>query len=234
MNSEQSNVDSAELAKFAHMASRWWDPEGDARPLHEMNPVRMDYITDRVALSGLRVADIGCGGGILTETLAKAGAEVIGVDMLDKSLTVARLHAAQAGLKIDYRQATAEQLAGEEPGEFDVVTCMELLEHVPDPAATVAACCVLLKPNGSAFFSTINRSPGAFVFGVVAAEYLLQLLPRGTHEYDRFVKPSELAEYGRRAGLSVCDISGVAYNPITRRARLTRSSAINYLAHFRR
>lgn len=235
--SEQSraNVDPAEIAKFDSLASRWWDPEGEFRPLHDMNPVRLDWIRERVGdLDGRRMLDVGCGGGILTEGLAREGAEVTGIDMAEAPLSVARLHLLESKLQVDYRQVSVEDLASEAPGSFDTVTCLEMLEHVPDPASVIAACRTLVKPGGDVIFSTINRNPKAFLLGIVGAEYIARLLPRGTHEYARFIRPSELEEWARNAGLQVQGMTGMLYNPLTRKFRLGRDTDVNYLMHFHR
>jgi len=230
----QANVDQAELDKFEGLAARWWDPEGDSAALHHLNPVRLAYITRRLDLAGKRVLDVGCGGGLLSEAMAALGAEVTAVDMAEKPLKVARLHALESGLKIDYRCTSAAELAREQSGSFAAVTCMELLEHVPRPAQLVATCAQLLQPGGDCFFSTLNRTATAFVLGIVAAEHLLRLLPRGTHQYGRFVKPSELAAWARAAGLEVLHLQGMRYNPFSRRATLSSDLSINYLVHCRR
>jgi 2-polyprenyl-6-hydroxyphenyl methylase/3-demethylubiquinone-9 3-methyltransferase len=224
------NADPAELAKFSELAHRWWDPESEFRPLHQINPLRLEWIQSHAGLSGKRVLDVGCGGGILADAMARKGAEVLGIDLAAKALKVAQLHALEAQTQgVEYREVSVESLAAEQPGSFDVVTCMEMLEHVPDPASVVRACGQLVKPGGWVFFSTINRNPKAFVFAILGAEYLLNLLPRGTHEYLKFIRPSELAGYGRRAGLELVDTRGMEYNPITKRYRLSRDTAVNYL-----
>ncbi len=228
------NIDHDEIAKFEALAHRWWDPEGDFRPLHDINPVRVDYIAERCALPGSRVLDVGCGGGILTEALATRGADVTGIDMGVAPLSVARLHALETGLDIDYRQITAEELAGAEPASYDCVTCLEMLEHVPDPAAVVAACALLTKPGGQLFFSTINRNPKAYALAILGAEYILRLLPRGTHDYRKLIKPSELARAARAAGLTIDDIVGLRYNPFTHRASLSHDVDVNYMLHAHR
>ena len=229
------NVDPAELAKFSALAHRWWDPTSDFKPLHDINPLRLDYIARRSGgLRGKRVLDVGCGGGILTEAMATAGAKVTGIDLSEKPLSVARLHQLESGVDVDYRLIAAEALAAEKPGEFDVVTCMELLEHVPQPGSTVAACAALAKPGGLVVFSTINRNPKAYLLAVVGAEYVLRLLPRGTHDYARFIKPSELAGFARRAGLESDDLIGMTYNPLTRSYRLEADTSVNYIATYRR
>ena len=229
------NADPAELAKFGALAHRWWDPTSDFKPLHDINPLRLDYIARRSrGLEEKHVLDVGCGGGILAEAMATAGAKVIGIDLSDKALSVARLHQLESGVEVDYRLITAETLAADQPGSFDIVTCMELLEHVPDPASTIAACATLVKPGGLVVFSTINRNPKAYLFAVIGGEYLLRLLPRGTHDYARFIKPSELAGFARRAGLEADDLIGMTYNPLNRTYRLEADTSINYIATFRR
>lgn len=234
MNDRTLNVDPAEIAKFEALAARWWDENGDFKPLHEINPLRLGFIRNHVDVAGKKILDVGCGGGILTEALARAGAEVTGIDAADAPLAVARLHQVESGLEISYRLDTAEALAEREPGRFDVVTCLEMLEHVPDPAAVVEACCRLTRPGGYVFFSTINRNPKAYLFAIVGAEYVLGLLPRGTHEYEKFIKPSELDEWGREAGLWLEDMIGMHYNPLTREYSLGRNVDVNYLMLFRR
>ena len=230
-----ANVDPAELAKFSALAHRWWDPTSEFRPLHEMNPVRLAHI-ERVAggLQGKRVVDVGCGGGILAEAMAARGARVTGIDLAEKPLKVAMLHALESGATIDYRLMPAEDLAAQEPAAFEVVTCMELLEHVPDPASTVAACARLVRPEGHVFFATINRNPRSFLFAILGAEYVLRLLPRGTHEYARFIRPSELAAFARSAGLALEDLTGVTYNPLTRAFALAADVGVNYIAACRK
>jgi len=229
------NADPAELAKFSALAHRWWDPTGDFKPLHDINPLRLDYIARRSGgLEGKHALDVGCGGGILAEAAAIAGAKVIGIDLSDKALAVARLHQVESGVAVDYRLTSAEALATDQPASFDIVTCMELLEHVPDPASTIAACATLVKPGGLVVFSTINRNPKAYLFAVIGGEYLLRLLPRGTHDYARFIKPSELVGFARRAALEADDLIGMTYNPLTRTYRLEADTSINYIATFRR
>ena len=227
-----ANVDADEVAKFSALASRWWDPDGEFRPLHRLNPIRTGYVASRVDLAGASVLDVGCGGGLLSESLAARGAAVIGIDASADTLAAARAHLEESGLDVDYRAITAEALAESRPGRFDLVTCMELIEHVPDAAGLVAACARLVRPGGTVVFSTINRNPKSYALAVVAAEYVLGLLPRGTHDYARFVRPSELAAWGRMAGLRLADVAGVAWSPLTDRFRLHRDPAVNYLAAF--
>lgn len=226
-----SNFDQSELDKFAALANRWWDVDGPQRPLHALNPVRLQYVADRAPLRGLRVLDIGCGGGLLSEALAQAGADVTAIDLAPELVKVARLHALETGVSVDYRVQAAEDLAAEQPHSFDVVTCMEMLEHVPDPSAIIAACRTLLKPDGQLFLSTINRTPAAFAVAIVGAEYVARLLPKGTHHYQEFIRPAELSRWLREAGLQLQDVSGMAYEPWRNRARLSRRTDINYLAH---
>ena len=228
------NVDQSELAKFNALASRWWDPDGDFRPLHQINPLRLDWIRQHVHLDGKDVVDVGCGGGILTEAMAAAGANVTGIDMAEAPLAVARLHQAESGAEVNYLTSTAESLAEAQPGSFDVVTCLEMLEHVPDPSAVVAACAQLVKPGGAVFFSTINRNPKSFVMAILGAEYVLGLLPKGTHEYAKLIRPSELAEWARDAGLDVRESTGMHYNPFTRECRLGGNVHVNYVMYARR
>lgn len=224
------NADPAELEKFSALAHRWWDADGEFRPLHQINPLRLDWINSLSPLSGARVVDIGCGGGILSDSMARKGAHVLGVDLASKALRVARLHALDAQTpNIEYREVSAEMLAAELPGQFDAVTCMEMLEHVPDPASVVKACADLVKPGGWVFFSTINRNTKAFMFAIVGAEYLLKLLPRGTHEYAKMIRPSELASYCRAAGLDVRHTRGMEHNPLTQRFWLSADTSVNYL-----
>ena len=229
------NVDPAELAKFSALAHRWWDPASEFRPLHEINPLRLGHI-ERLAggLQGKRVVDVGCGGGILAEALASRGAKVTGIDLADKPLKVATLHGMESGSAVEYRLVSAESLADELPGAFDVVTCMEMLEHVPDPASTVRACARLAKPGGLVVFSTINRNAKSFLFAIVGAEYVLRLLPKGTHEYARFIRPSELAQHCRDAQLRLEDVTGMTYNPLTKVYALGRDVEVNYLLACRR
>jgi 2-polyprenyl-6-hydroxyphenyl methylase/3-demethylubiquinone-9 3-methyltransferase len=230
MIADNANVSAAETAKFDRLASRWWDPDGESRPLHDLNPVRLGYIAARCTIKGARALDVGCGGGLLSEALARSGAEVTAIDMAPAVLDVARLHLFESGLKVDYREVSVEALGQELPGAFDVVTCMEMLEHVPDPASVIRACGILLKPGGTMVLSTLNRTPLAFGAAILGAEHVLRLLPRGTHHYAQFLKPSEIATDLRAAGLVLADLSGIAYNPFTRKASLTRSVAVNYLA----
>jgi len=234
MSASKHNVDPGEIAKFEKLAARWWDPNSEFKPLHDINPLRLDYINERVKLAGKRVLDVGCGGGLLSEGMATLGAQVTGIDMGKAPLNVARLHKHESELDIDYRQTTAEQLASEEPGGFDVVTCLEMLEHVPDPAAVIKACTTLVRDGGHVFLSTINRNPKAYLFAVIGAEYILNMLPRGTHEYAKFIRPSEMEAWARASGLELTDISGMSYNPLTREYRLGRDVSVNYLACFRK
>lgn len=230
MNQTAVNADPAELAKFSELAHRWWDMDSEFRPLHMINPLRLDWIQSLVTLSGQRVVDIGCGGGILADSMARKGADVLGIDLSTKALKVAQLHALEAQTPgIRYREVSAEALAEEAPGGFDVVTCMEMLEHVPDPASVVGACAELVKPGGWVFLSTINRNAKAFMLAIVGAEYVLNLLPRGTHEFAKLIKPSELAAYCRSAGLDVRQSRGLEYNPLTQRYALTQDTSVNYL-----
>ena len=228
--STSNNFDQAELDKFAALANRWWDADGPQKPLHALNPVRLRYVAERAALRGLKVLDIGCGGGLLSEALAKEGAQVTAIDLAPELVKVARLHGLESGVQVDYRVQSAEDLAADQPGAFDVVTCMEMLEHVPDPGAIVGACQRLLKPGGKLFLATINRTPAAFAVAVVGAEYIARLLPRGTHHYQDFIMPAELGGWLREAGLQLQDVSGMAYEPWRNRARLSRRTDINYLA----
>lgn len=248
------NVDPAEIRRFDRLAHSWWDPEGEAKPLHQLNPLRLEFVERRLfeqgepapaghghaRLAGLRILDVGCGGGILAESMARRGAQVVGIDLAEAALEVGRMHALESGVEVEYLQCSAEALAleierGERPyAPFDVVTCMELLEHVPDPAGLVATCAKLVRPGGAVFFSTINRNPKAYLLAVLAAEYLLQLLPRGTHDYARFIRPAELAAWARAAGLSTRELSGMSYNPLTQQFALTPSVEVNYLCYCRR
>jgi 2-polyprenyl-6-hydroxyphenyl methylase/3-demethylubiquinone-9 3-methyltransferase len=224
------NADPAELAKFSDLAHRWWDMEGEFRPLHQINPLRMEWINSVCPLKGLQILDVGCGGGILADAMARSGAMVTGIDLAAKALRVAQLHALEAQTpNVQYREISVEALAAEQPGSFDAVTCMEMLEHVPDPASVVRACAALVKPGGWVFFSTLNRSPKSFLFAIVGAEYVLNLLPRGTHEYAKMIRPSELASYCRSASLDLRHTRGMAYNPLTRRYWLSADTSVNYL-----
>lgn len=226
-----TNADEVEIAKFSELAHRWWDPESEFKPLHDINPLRLGWIDRRAPLAGKRVLDIGCGGGILAEGMARAGAEVTGIDLSEKALSVARLHLYESKLTVDYRQIAAEALAEESPAQFDLITCMEMLEHVPDPASVVRACAALLKPGGNVFLSTINRNAKAYLFAVIGAEYILGMLPRGTHEYGKFLKPSEVSGYLREAQLDICGLTGMSYNPFQQTYRLGTDTSINYIIH---
>lgn len=228
------NADPAELQKFAALAHRWWDPSSEFKPLHDINPLRLDYIDRVAALSGKQVLDVGCGGGILSESMARRGARVTGIDLGEKALKVAQLHRLESGVEVEYRMVAAETLAEERPESYDVVTCMEMLEHVPDPQAIVEACARLVKPGGQIFFSTLNRNPKSYLFAVIGAEYLLRLLPAGTHEYGKFIKPSELSSWCRNAALDVAGMAGMSYNPLTRRYALNQDVSVNYLLHARK
>ena len=228
-----SNVDHAEIAKFEALAHRWWDRESEFKPLHEINPLRVNWIDERVGLAGKQVLDIGCGGGILSESMALRGARVTAIDMGEAPLAVARLHQLESGVSVDYRQCTAEALAAEMPGQFDVVTCLEMLEHVPDPASVIAACQRLVKPGGQVFFSTINRNPKAYLLAIVGAEYLLKMLPRGTHDFKKFIRPSELGSWCRNVDLEVQDIVGLTYNPLSKTYKLGSDVDVNYMIQTR-
>ena len=225
------NVDASEIKKFEDLASRWWDPESEFKPLHAINPLRCDYINLHSPVSGLKVLDVGCGGGLVSEGLASFGAQVTGIDMGQAPLSVAKLHLLESGLKVDYQQITAEELAATQAGQFDVVTCLEMLEHVPDPSSVIQACSELVKPGGHVYFSTINRNPKAWLFAVVGAEYVLNLLPKGTHEYDKFIKPSELDTWARNAGLNTQKMIGLHYNPVTQNYKLAPGVDVNYMMH---
>lgn len=231
MTATTENVHLHEIAKFEALASRWWDPQSEFKPLHDINPLRLAYIDSRVGLMGKRVIDVGCGGGILSESMAQRGADVTGIDMGEAPLSVAKLHGLESGVKVDYRQITAEQMAEQNPASFDVVTCLEMLEHVPDPASVIAACHKLVKPGGAVFFSTINRNPKSYLFAILGAEYLLRLLPKGTHDYANFIQPSELEAWARHAGLEMHDLTGMTYNPLTRHYSLGRDLSVNYLGY---
>ena len=229
------NVDPAELAKFSALAHRWWDPESEFKPLHAINPVRMDWIEEVTGgVKGKRILDVGCGGGILAEAMAVQGGLVTGIDLGEKALGVAKLHKLETGVAVDYRLVAAEVLAAESPGTFDVVTCMELLEHVPDPASIVAACATLVAPGGTVVFSTISRSPKSYLFAIIGGEYLLQLLPRGTHDWAKFLRPAELAAFARRSGLELSNLIGMTYSPLTKVFRLEPDTSVNYLAAYRK
>jgi 2-polyprenyl-6-hydroxyphenyl methylase/3-demethylubiquinone-9 3-methyltransferase len=230
----QTNADPAELEKFSQLAHRWWDPQSEFKPLHDINPLRLQWIDQRARLATKRVVDVGCGGGILAESMAALGAEVTGIDLSEKALRVAQLHQLESGSSVDYRLIAAEALAEEQPASFDVVTCMEMLEHVPDPASTVAACARMVKPGGWVFFSTLNRNPKSYLFAIVGAEYLLKLLPRGTHEWSRFLKPHELATHARNARLEPVEVIGMTYNPLSKIYRLEADTDVNYLLATRR
>ena len=234
MQSTAPNADPAELAKFTALAQSWWDPHGPSKPLHDLNPLRLEYVQRLGALAEKTVCDVGCGGGILSESEARAGAKVLGIDLSRAVLDVAELHALDAGVTLEYRAVGAEELARERPGTFDLVTCMEMLEHVPDPASTMAALAQLVKPGGDIVISTLNRNPKAFAIAIIGAEYIARALPRGTHEYLKFIKPSELARWGRNVGLDLLDLTGISYNPLSRAFSLSKDTSVNYLAHFRR
>ena len=228
------NVDPAEIARFQSAASRWWDPQGEMRPLHDLNPVRLDYVERAAGLAGLDVLDVGCGGGLLAEAMARKGARVVGLDLASDLLEVARLHALEAGVPLEYCLESAEEHAAGHAAAYDVVTCMEMLEHVPDPAAVVEALARMVRPGGHVFLSTINRTPRAYALAIVGAEYVLRLLPPGTHTYEKFIRPSELSAWAQAAGLTLADISGLDYDPFTRRAALKSDASVNYLMHVRR
>ena len=234
MTTATANVDPNEVRKFEELAYRWWDTESEFKPLHDINPLRLNYIDDRAQIKGKQVLDIGCGGGILAESMARRGAQVTGIDMGAAPLSVARLHALESGTAVDYRQISAEAIAIEAPAQFDVVTCMEMLEHVPDPASVIKACATLVKPGGDIFFSTLNRNPKAFLLAIIGAEYLMKMLPRGTHEYAKFIKPSELETWARAAGLELQNISGMSYNSMFQSYRLGKDVDVNYLMHFKK
>ncbi|MFW5449985.1 MAG: bifunctional 2-polyprenyl-6-hydroxyphenol methylase/3-demethylubiquinol 3-O-methyltransferase UbiG [Methylophagaceae bacterium] len=234
MTTTQTNVDPAEVAKFEALASSWWDPEGESKPLHQLNPLRLSYIQERCELNNKHIIDVGCGGGILSEALAKSGAHVTGIDMGKMPLDIATLHAIDAELTIDYQQITAEEKAQQSAGQYDVVTCMEMLEHVPDPVSVINACAQLVKPGGDLFFSTLNRHPKAYLVAVLGAEYIMNMLPKGTHDYQRFIRPSEMASWCRQSGLNVIDITGMTYNPLNKTFKLTDDVKVNYLMHCRR
>lgn len=228
------NADPIEVQKFSDLAHRWWDPESEFRPLHEINPLRVGWIDEIVSLAGKRVLDVGCGGGILSESMAARGAQVSGIDLSEKALGVARLHLFESAMQVEYQHSSAEDFAEQHPESFDVVTCLEVLEHVPNPASTIAACARLVKPGGHVFLSTINRNPKAYLFAVIGAEYLLKLLPQGTHDYAKFIRPSELARYCREAGLNVEEFKGLEYNPLNKKYSLSGDVSVNYLLHTRK
>jgi 2-polyprenyl-6-hydroxyphenyl methylase/3-demethylubiquinone-9 3-methyltransferase len=234
MHTPTSNVDPAELAKFSALAQSWWDPQGPSKPLHELNPLRLRYLQQIVNLPGKPVLDVGCGGGILAEAMARAGADVLGIDLSPAVLDVAELHALDAKVAVKYRAIAAEHLALERAASFDLVTCMEMLEHVPDPAASIQALATLVKPGGDIIVSTLNRNLASFAVAIIGAEYIARVLPRGTHQYLKFIRPSELARWGRDAGLTLRDLTGITYNPLTRAFRLSTNTDVNYLAHFSR
>ncbi len=229
-----TNADPIELEKFSQLAHKWWDPNSEFKPLHDINPLRLDYIDRHAALAGKIVLDVGCGGGILSESMAALGANVTGIDLSEKALQVARLHLLESGKRVDYRMIPVEELAAEQPGHYDVVTCMEMIEHVPDPQSVIAACANLVKPGGGVFLSTLNRNPKSYLFAVIGAEYILNLLPRGTHEYSKFIKPSELAQFCRNAGLNLIDLTGMSYNAVSKVYSLGRNIDVNYMIACRR
>lgn len=231
MTEQTLNFDPQEIAKFEELASRWWDPDSEFKPLHEINPLRLEYIDRRSSLKGKKVVDVGCGGGILAESMAHKGANVLGIDMGKAPLSVAQLHKLETGAELDYQQITAEELADEEAGQYDVVTCMEMLEHVPDPASVIAACSKLVKPDGHVFFSTINRNPKSYLFAIVGAEYIMQMLPKGTHDYSKFIKPSELESWARAADLHLRELTGMSYNLLSKKYSLGHDTDVNYLMH---
>lgn len=232
MSTTPYNVDPEEVAKFEALASRWWDPNGEFKPLHDLNPLRVDYIDGLTSVSGKKLLDVGCGGGLLTEAMAVRGAIVTGIDAGDAPITVAKLHQLESGVSLNYEQDTAEQFVQRESACFDVVTCLEMLEHVPDPVSVVDACARLVRPGGHVFFSTLNRNPKSYLLAIIGAEYVLGLLPKGTHRYEKFIRPSELSGWARKAGLQLTDITGILYNPLTRQYRLGRDVDVNYLACF--
>jgi 2-polyprenyl-6-hydroxyphenyl methylase/3-demethylubiquinone-9 3-methyltransferase len=234
MVATKRNVDPEEISKFEALAARWWDPGSEFKPLHDINPLRLDFIDERAKLRGKRVLDVGCGGGILAESMAERGAEVIAIDASEVPLNVAKLHQKESGSNVDYRLGTVEEIAAAGEAGFDVITCLELVEHVPDPGSVIGACASLIAQNGHAFFSTINRNPKSYLFAIIGAEYVLKLLPKGTHDYAKFIRPSELDAWSRRAGLKLSELKGMSYNPITRRYRLGDDVSVNYLSWYRR
>ena len=234
MTEHTLNFDPQEIAKFEELASRWWDPDSEFKPLHEINPLRLEYIDRRSSLRGKTVVDIGCGGGILAESMALKGADVLGIDMGKAPLSVASLHKLESGAELDYQQITAEELADKNAGKYDVVTCMEMLEHVPDPSSVIAACSKLVKPGGHVFFSTINRNPKSYLFAIVGAEYVLQMLPKGTHDYSKFIKPSELENWARAADLHLRELTGMSYNLLSKKYSLGHDVDVNYLMHYQK
>ena len=231
---QSTNADPSEVQKFSDLAHRWWDPNSEFQPLHDINPLRLNWIDQAIALSGKQIIDIGCGGGILSESMAAKGAHVTGIDLSDKALSVAKLHLLESGQKVDYRHIAAETMAAEHPAKFDAVTCLEMLEHVPDPAQTIRACATLVKPGGDVFLSTLNRNPKAYLLAVIGAEYILNMLPKGTHDYAKFIKPAELIRMAREAGLDLISMTGMSYNPLTKIYSLGNDTSVNYLAHLRR
>jgi len=231
MTTTHSNIDPQEIAKFEELAHRWWDPESEFKPLHQINPLRLDYIDRRAPLTGKKVLDVGCGGGILSESMALRGADVTGIDMGETPLNVAKLHQHESGVKVEYRKSTAEAFANEMPEQFDVVTCLEMLEHVPDPSSVMSACAAMVKPGGHVFFSTLNRNPKSYLFAIIGAEYILNMLPKGTHDFSKFIKPSELNNWARAAELNVMELTGMSYNPFTKNYSLGPDVDVNYLMH---
>ncbi len=234
MTEQTLNFDPQEIAKFEELAHRWWDPDSEFKPLHEINPLRLEYIDRRAGLAGKKVVDVGCGGGILAESMALKGGDVLGIDMGKAPLSVAQLHKLESGAELEYQQITAEELASEHAGEYDVVTCMEMLEHVPDPSSVIAACSKLVKPGGHVFFSTINRNPKSYLFAIVGAEYILKMLPKGTHEFSKFIRPSELESWSREAELHLRELTGMSYNPFSKKYSLGHDVDVNYLMHLQK